>query len=68
MGQFGISQPVPRRGDDKLLRGAGRFIDDLAPDGLVHGHGIRHIDMPATPERVWPAIQGAALAKPDGGS
>ncbi len=41
MGQFGISQPVLRREDDKLLRGGGCFIDDLSPDGLVHGHVLR---------------------------
>ncbi|MBT3534236.1 MAG: xanthine dehydrogenase family protein molybdopterin-binding subunit [Rhodospirillaceae bacterium] len=41
MGEFGISQPVLRREDDKLLRGAGCFIDDLAPDGLAHGHVLR---------------------------
>ena len=41
MGQFGISQPVLRREDDKLLRGTGCFIDDLTPDGLIHGHVLR---------------------------
>lgn len=41
MGEFGISQPVLRREDDKLLRGAGRFIDDLTPDGLAHGYVLR---------------------------
>jgi len=25
-------------------------------------HGVRHIEMPATPERVWRAINGAAGA------
>jgi carbon-monoxide dehydrogenase large subunit len=28
--------------------------------------GIRHIDMPATSERVWSAIQGAISAGSDG--
>lgn len=41
MGEFGISQPVPRREDDKLLRGRGQFIDDLSPPGLAHGHMLR---------------------------
>jgi carbon-monoxide dehydrogenase large subunit len=41
MGQFGVSQPVLRREDDRLLRGAGRFIDDLAPDGVAHAHVLR---------------------------
>ena len=30
------------------------LLDALAP------LGVRHIDMPATPERVWQAIRGAA--------
>jgi carbon-monoxide dehydrogenase large subunit len=29
-------------------------VDALAP------YGVRHLDMPATPERVWRAIQGTA--------
>ena len=33
----------------------------LAADAL-HTYGIAHIDMPATPQRVWAAIQ-AATAK-----
>ena len=41
MGEFCISQPVPRREDDKLLRGRGQFIDDLSPPGLAHGHMLR---------------------------
>jgi carbon-monoxide dehydrogenase large subunit len=28
-------------------------------DALNRGHGIRHIDMPATPQRVWQAIEKA---------
>jgi len=28
-------------------------------DALWRGHGISHIDMPATPERVWCAIDSA---------
>ena len=31
-------------------------------DALWRGHGIRHIDMPATPERVWRAIERGARA------
>jgi carbon-monoxide dehydrogenase large subunit len=29
MGQFGVGQPVPREEDPYLLRGAGRYVDDL---------------------------------------
>ncbi len=28
-------------------------------DALWRGYGVRHLDMPATPERVWAAIQAA---------
>jgi carbon-monoxide dehydrogenase large subunit len=31
-------------------------------DALYRGHGIRHIDMPATPQRVWQAIETAKKA------
>ncbi|HZD26778.1 MAG TPA: xanthine dehydrogenase family protein molybdopterin-binding subunit, partial [Alphaproteobacteria bacterium] len=41
MGQFGVSQPVLRREDDRLLTGRGRFADDLAPAGTAHGHMLR---------------------------
>jgi len=29
MGQFGVGQPVPREEDPYLLRGAGRYVDDV---------------------------------------
>ncbi|HZD90217.1 MAG TPA: xanthine dehydrogenase family protein molybdopterin-binding subunit, partial [Pseudolabrys sp.] len=31
-------------------------------DALYRAYGIRHIDMPATPHKVWAAIQGANSA------
>jgi carbon-monoxide dehydrogenase large subunit len=31
-------------------------------DTLWRGFGIRHLDMPATPERVWTAIQAREQA------
>jgi carbon-monoxide dehydrogenase large subunit len=34
------------------------IVDALAP------HGVRHLDMPCTPSRVWEAIQAAAQAPP----
>jgi len=34
--KFGMSQPVPRREDPRLLRGEGRFIDDRTPAGALH--------------------------------
>ena len=45
---FGIGQPVRRTEDPTLLRGAGRYTDDIALDGQAyaamvrspHAHGI----------------------------
>src|SRR5262247_4178870 len=53
MGEFGIGQPVPREEDPYLLRGQGRYVDDVtAPDVLLahvlrspHAHArIRTVD------------------------
>lgn len=41
MGEFGISQPVRRREDPRLLTGRGRFVDDLANPGCAHGWPLR---------------------------
>jgi carbon-monoxide dehydrogenase large subunit len=30
-------------------------------------YGVRHIDMPATPERIWRTIQAAKNGKANGG-
>jgi carbon-monoxide dehydrogenase large subunit len=30
----------------------------------LHDLGVRHVDMPATPERVWRAIVSAGLNRP----
>ena len=39
--KFGVSQPVPRREDPRLLRGEGRFIDDWTPPGALHAVVLR---------------------------
>ncbi len=53
MGEFGIGQPVPREEDPYLVRGAGRYVDDVAPAATgtayvlrsPHSHArIRNID------------------------
>ncbi len=31
-----VGQPVPRREDERILRGRTRFVDDIAPEGLIH--------------------------------
>jgi carbon-monoxide dehydrogenase large subunit len=41
-------------------------VQNAVVDALAH-LGVRHIDMPASPQRVWQALQ-AALAGPPGGS
>ena len=41
MGQFGIGQPVPRTEDPRLLKGAGRYIDDVASPDCLHGYVVR---------------------------
>ncbi len=38
---FGIGQPVPRQEDPKLLRGEGRYTDDLALPGQLFAHVVR---------------------------
>src|SRR5690349_3909850 len=41
MGEFGIGQPVPREEDPYLLRGAGRYVDDVAVPGQVRAYVLR---------------------------
>ncbi len=41
MGEFGISQPVPRTEDPRLLRGRGRFVDDVRLAGMAVGYVLR---------------------------
>ncbi|HYE50948.1 MAG TPA: xanthine dehydrogenase family protein molybdopterin-binding subunit [Azospirillaceae bacterium] len=36
MTKFGVGQPVPRTEDARLLRGRGRYTDDLSPPGCLH--------------------------------
>ena len=41
MGQFGIGQPVPREEDPYLLRGNGRYVDDVTAGGQLHATVLR---------------------------
>ncbi|MBO0752728.1 MAG: xanthine dehydrogenase family protein molybdopterin-binding subunit [Bradyrhizobiaceae bacterium] len=54
MGEYGIGQPVPREEDPYLVRGAGRYVDDVKADRQAHANvlrsphahaHIRHIDV-----------------------
>ena len=58
---------VPSKTNAFGIKGAGEAgsigscpaVMNAIVDGLNRGYGISHIDMPATPERVWMAIQNA---------
>src|SRR5262245_21696518 len=41
MGQFGIGQAVPREEDPYLVRGAGRYVDDVSAAGQLRGFVLR---------------------------
>jgi carbon-monoxide dehydrogenase large subunit len=41
MGEFAIGQGVSRFEDPRLLRGGGRYIDDIKLPGMVHGVVVR---------------------------
>src|SRR5437870_5520468 len=61
--KFGVGQPVPRSEDPQLVRGEGRYTDDVNLPGQAyaaivrsrHGHGvIRNIDLAAA--RAMPGV------------
>ena len=39
--KFGFGQPLTRKEDDTLLRGAGRYIADVAPEATLHAVVVR---------------------------
>jgi aerobic carbon-monoxide dehydrogenase large subunit len=39
--KFGVGQPVKRKEDDALLRGAGRYVADHSPPGCLHAVVLR---------------------------
>src|SRR6478609_6490025 len=41
MGDFGIGQPVPREEDPYLVRGAGRYVDDVKLIGQTRAFVLR---------------------------
>ncbi|MEJ6596014.1 xanthine dehydrogenase family protein molybdopterin-binding subunit [Parasphingorhabdus sp.] len=41
MAKFGVGQSLPRAEDARLLRGEGKFTDDLAPVNAVHMYVLR---------------------------
>ena len=61
---------VPARTNELGVKGAGEAGACGAPPAILSavgdalsGYGIKHIDMPLTPERVWRAIQEARVGK-----
>jgi carbon-monoxide dehydrogenase large subunit len=65
------NHPVPAKTNPLGVKGCGEAgcagsltsIMNAVADALSD-YGIRHIDMPATPYRVWQAIQAAGGARP----
>ena len=41
MGEFALGQAVPRFEDPRLLRGGGRYVDDLVLPRMVFGYVLR---------------------------
>src|SRR5580704_1125995 len=41
MGEFGIGQPVPREEDPYLVRGAGRYVDDVQAVAQARAYVLR---------------------------
>ena len=41
MGEYALGQGVPRAEDPRLLRGGGRYIDDMKLPGMAHGYVLR---------------------------
>ncbi|HEY7175826.1 MAG TPA: molybdopterin cofactor-binding domain-containing protein, partial [Micromonosporaceae bacterium] len=38
-----VGRPIPRKEDDRLVRGAGRYVDDIDPARLVHAAFVRSV-------------------------
>jgi carbon-monoxide dehydrogenase large subunit len=63
MGDFGIGQPVPREEDPYLVRGAGRYVDDVKLIGQAratvlrspHAHA-RIVTIDASPAKAMPGV------------
>ena len=41
MGEYGVGQSVPREEDPYLLRGAGRYVDDMGEARMLRGYVLR---------------------------
>ncbi len=61
MGEYALGQPVSRFEDQRLLRGGGRYVDDLALPGMAYGVVVRS---PHAHARVLSVDTAAARAAP----
>jgi len=61
MGEFALGQPVPRFEDPRLIRGGGRYVDDLALPQMAHGYVLRS---PHAHARIRAIDTGAAKGAP----
>src|SRR5262245_7555027 len=61
MGEFALGQPVSRFEDPRLLRGGGRYIDDIVLPGMAFGCVLRS---PHAHARIRAIAAGAARAAP----
>src|ERR1700675_2851693 len=61
MGEFAIGQSVARFEDPRLLKGGGRYVDDIVLPGMVFGYVLRSSHAHA---RIRSIKTGAAKAAP----
>jgi aerobic carbon-monoxide dehydrogenase large subunit len=59
---MGIGHPMPRREDDRFLRGAGRYVDDMTPSDCLHLEFLRSAQARGV---ITVLDTGAARAAPD---
>src|SRR5260370_35304407 len=63
MGEFALGQPVSRFEDPRLLRGGGRYVDDMVLLRMAFGHVLRS---PHAHARIRSIDTTAAKAAPGG--
>src|SRR4029077_18628301 len=61
MGEFALGQPVPRFEDPRLLRGGGRYVDDMVLPRMVFGHVLRSPHAHARIVSIDTSVAAAAL-------
>ena len=70
MSKFGVSQGVKRREDARFLKGEGKYVDDLKPDGSLYAHfflsPIAHakiISLDVTEAKTSPGVEAVFTAE-----